>query len=198
MSAYAPSLALLKGNMWSLGKLRGVPNAARPSTLVTCLSLAALCLAALTALAVLVGHRPLMPQLAWQVPLSSRPCADFAKDHAPVVWNADLERCEPDVCRGIRLTDLADVGGEVAANVACNTKLYDAASARLCLRGKTVLLLGDSTMTETAHDFAILLSGIAADPELMADYIMNVGTHPAHLSALEQILSPIASVISTA
>lgn len=101
-------------------------------------------------------------------------CTRPAGDDPPVAWNALLGKCEPDVCRGARLLDLADAGGEVATSVLCGMELLDAAAARSCLRDKRVLLMGDSTMAETAHDIIILLSGVAANRTLLTDYIIKV------------------------
>lgn len=52
-------------------------------------------------------------------------------------------------------------------------KLVDTASAQLCLQGKYVVLLGDSTMTDTMHDLVLLLSGLAARPEELEAYVYN-------------------------
>lgn len=51
--------------------------------------------------------------------------------------------------------------------------LIDAAAARECLAGKYVVMLGDSTMTETMHDLVLLLSGLATDHEAMQAYMAN-------------------------
>jgi hypothetical protein len=38
-------------------------------------------------------------------------------------------------------------------------QLYDSTTLALCLADQTIWLLGDSTMSETAHDIVLLLSG---------------------------------------
>lgn len=52
-------------------------------------------------------------------------------------------------------------------------KLVDTASAQRCLHGKYIVLLGDSTMTDTMHDFVMLLSGLANRPDELEAYTYN-------------------------
>lgn len=80
------------------------------------------------------------------------------------MWDAAAARCSLDVCGGAWLPEIADLDGAVPAAMLCDLKLFDTAAARECSQNKRLLLLGDSTMTETAHDLAILLSGIANEP----------------------------------
>lgn len=136
-------------------------------------------LAAFTMLA-LLGHHRVGPHLISPQPAAAPAPEPAPVDYcanvtdAPVAWNADSNRCVPDVCHDSRLEDLADVSGEVAASVICKTKLFDSAAARSCLANKHLLLLGDSTTGETAHDLVILLSGIAANRTLLTDYMRRV------------------------
>ena len=51
--------------------------------------------------------------------------------------------------------------------------LLDTARAHACLKGMRVVMLGDSTMTETMHDLALLLSGLGSQPEAMAEFLQN-------------------------
>ena len=64
-------------------------------------------------------------------------------------------------------------------------KLIDSAEARKCLAGKYMVMLGDSTMTETMHDLVLLLSGLATDHEGMQAYMANA-TRSAYPSILLQ------------
>lgn len=52
-------------------------------------------------------------------------------------------------------------------------ELFDADAARLCLQGKRILLLGDSTMTEAVHDLVMLISGLAHWPDQINTYVYN-------------------------
>lgn len=52
------------------------------------------------------------------------------------------------------------LAGSVASfSVAPETRFWTADATTACLRGKRVLLLGDSTMAETVHDLTLLLAG---------------------------------------
>ena len=50
-------------------------------------------------------------------------------------------------------------------------ELLDTAGAHECLRGMRIVMLGDSTMTETMHDLVLLLAGLGSRPVQMADII---------------------------
>ena len=50
-------------------------------------------------------------------------------------------------------------------------KLYDSKKTAKCLQRKRIVLLGDSTMGETFHDLAILLSGIGKNKKELDTYI---------------------------
>jgi hypothetical protein len=60
--------------------------------------------------------------------------------------------------------------------------VYDTLAARKCLRNKRVLLLGDSTMTETMHDLIIILSGANVSE---AEQYMHMATRSSSLVMLE-------------
>ncbi len=51
--------------------------------------------------------------------------------------------------------------------------LIDSARARKCLADKYVVMLGDSTMSETMHDLVMLLSGVAVNDKAMKEYMAN-------------------------
>lgn len=51
--------------------------------------------------------------------------------------------------------------------------LIDSVRARKCLADKYVVMLGDSTMSETMHDLVMLLSGVATKDEAMKEYMAN-------------------------
>ena len=51
--------------------------------------------------------------------------------------------------------------------------LIDSARARKCLADKYVVMLGDSTMSETMHDLVMLLSGVAVNDTAMKEYMAN-------------------------
>lgn len=88
-----------------------------------------------------------------------------------VSWDHVASRCDPPVCNGTRLSDIPFASGTLPIELAHKLKLYDALAARTALAGKCVVLLGDSTMQETAHDIIILLSGIAGNPALLHSYL---------------------------
>lgn len=114
-------------------------------------SLAVLGLTIFTALAVLSRHRS---QLGYQLGYwrrqgtsLSRRCTSLPGGDTAVVWDDALDRCEPDVCRGSFLPELADVSGVVPAGVVCGNKLQDSAAARACLANKRLLMLGALQMS---------------------------------------------------
>ena len=51
-------------------------------------------------------------------------------------------------------------------------EMYDSAHALMHLRGKYIVLFGDSTLQENMYDLIILLSGISKDREAL-DAFMN-------------------------
>jgi hypothetical protein len=53
-------------------------------------------------------------------------------------------------------------------------QFYGTERTRRCLTGRKLLLLGDSTMTETLDDIVFLLSGIANDSQLMNSFTANL------------------------
>ncbi len=52
-------------------------------------------------------------------------------------------------------------------------ELFDADRVRVCLEGKHIVLLGDSTMSETVHDLVLLISGLARWPDQVNTYVYN-------------------------
>lgn len=56
---------------------------------------------------------------------------------------------------------------------ALQMELFDADAARLCLQGKRIVMLGDSTMTEAVHDLVMLISGLAHWPDQINTYVYN-------------------------
>ena len=79
--------------------------------------------------------------------------------------------CDPPLCNGSNLSDIPYADGRLPVSVAVELKLYDTQSIRQRLANKCVVLLGDSTMQETAHDLIILLSGIGNNHALLQDYL---------------------------
>ena len=51
--------------------------------------------------------------------------------------------------------------------------LFDTDRARVCLEGKRIVLLGDSSMSETVHDLVLLISGLAHWPDQVNTYVYN-------------------------
>lgn len=70
-----------------------------------------------------------------------------------------------------RLSSGEGRGDVVGINLQVN--LLDSGEARKCLTGKYMVMLGDSTMTETMHDLVLLLSGLGADHDAMQAYMAN-------------------------
>ena len=64
-------------------------------------------------------------------------------------------------------------------------ELFDADAARLCLQGKRILLLGDSTMTEAVHDLVMLISGLAHWPDQINTYVYNATRYGHRVSKSE-------------
>ncbi len=52
-------------------------------------------------------------------------------------------------------------------------RLYDSEAARVCLAGKYVVSLGDSTMTETVYDLIMLMTGLAANMTELNAFVSN-------------------------
>ena len=107
--------------------------------------------------------------------------------------------CVPAVCKGAQLSDIPDASGHLSASLACKVilepvsrtgdiqlciavtftlscpqmELLDTAGAQRCLKGMRIVMLGDSTMTETMHDLILLLSGTGSRPEEVASIVYN-------------------------
>ena len=95
-------------------------------------------------------------------------------------------RCSPTfACEDINALDIPYLFEHVSPDFAKDNHggLYDMEKTRKCLKRKRVLLLGDSTMSETFHDLSILLSGAAnsldtkRDSHYLDNYIKTVTTH---------------------
>ncbi|CAL5229711.1 g13084 [Coccomyxa viridis] len=107
--------------------------------------------------------------------LSTSSCeraANSSKD-SRVWWDPKTKRCTPDLCDGVKLADIPDVSGYLPNALACQMELYDADRIRGCFEGKHVVLLGDSTMSETVHDLVLLVSGLANWPDQVNTYVYN-------------------------
>lgn len=115
-------------------------------------------------------------------PVGVHECGKLDAADELVVWDATAARCSPNVCGGAWLPEIADLDGAVPAAMLCDLKLFDTAAARECLQNKRLLLLGDSTMTETAHDLAILLSGIATDSTALHQHVLAATRVPGQAS----------------
>jgi len=94
-----------------------------------------------------------------------------------IVWDADAGNCLPAVCGKADVRTIFDFEGHVSASqlvkFGLSNKLRGTKEARECLKGKKLLLLGDSTLGETAHDLAILLSGMARNRQRTEWYLSN-------------------------
>lgn len=75
-----------------------------------------------------------------------------------VSWGSSTG-CSPQVCGTCQLSDIAGADGALPISLAAQMKMYDTAAVRSLMKRKRITLLGDSLMCETAHDFAILMSG---------------------------------------
>ncbi len=116
-------------------------------------------------------------------------CAGLEASDPLVVWDAAAAKCSPDVCGDAWLPEIADLDGQVPASLLCGLRLFDTAAARACLRGKRLVLLGDSTMAETAHDLAILLSGIATDSGRLHEHV-NAATRVPAEAGMQRMQMP--------
>ena len=64
-------------------------------------------------------------------------------------------------------------------------ELFDTDRIRGCLEGKHIVLLGDSTMSETVHDLVLLVSGLANWPDQVNTYIWNATRYVSCLSCYQ-------------
>lgn len=85
-------------------------------------------------------------------------CPGNGTSLAFVTWSASLG-CSPPVCGACQLTDIAGVVGSLPVSLAARMPMYDTDAVRSRMTGLRATFLGDSTMVETVHDLAILLSG---------------------------------------
>ena len=74
-------------------------------------------------------------------------------------------------CYGTDITTIPYMVNHVSWTFMQKYELYDSRKLRYCLKGKRVVLLGDSTMGETFHDFSIVLSGIGKVRSDLDEYI---------------------------
>lgn len=91
-------------------------------------------------------HLQLLLNSSWG---GSPPSACFTADpKTNVTWNSQAtpKRCEPDVCGGAVLTDIRGLDGKASVSNLCAGPLFDSKRTLECLRGKSILFLGDSTL----------------------------------------------------
>ncbi|CAL8465894.1 g5430 [Coccomyxa elongata] len=84
-----------------------------------------------------------------------------------VRWLPDQQECEPDVCNGLHLGDVPDASGHMPLALFCSLNLHDTALALTHLKGKYIVMFGDSTMEENMYDLVLLISGISTDVKAM-------------------------------
>ena len=143
------------------------------------------------------SHRQLRWRVRWIAPiLLSTAWGLFSKGHmaaadpAPGTLPAELQStldCRAHAGRGCCTTHAQEstpslYGLGRRANLCELPSVLGVAHARSCLRDRTVLLLGDSTMTETAHDIAVLLAQLGHDE---AEQYLRNATRSSQPSALD-------------
>ncbi|MEW5306270.1 MAG: hypothetical protein WDW36_008744 [Sanguina aurantia] len=100
---------------------------------------------------------------------SAATCPGNGSSLAFVTWGASLG-CSPPVCGACQLTDIAGAAGALPVSLAARMPMFDTDAVRARMAGLRATFLGDSTMVETVHDLAILLSGIGGDDPLLTSY----------------------------
>ena len=105
--------------------------------------------------------------------VSGDPCHKADVPDVFVHWNNVSSECVPEVCRERRLVDIPHAVGALPVSLAVKMHLFDTPAVRAGLSNKCVVLLGDSTMQETAHDLVILLSGIASHSDTLHSYVQQ-------------------------
>ena len=105
-------------------------------------------------------------------------------DDETVNWVAETNTCEPHICGGANITQIPDFSGHLPRKILLSTimgtqatKLYDSMSTRTCFSGKRLIFFGDSTMEESLHDIAILISGIGGDRDAVLTYFQDSYTY---------------------
>jgi len=89
------------------------------------------------------------------------------------------------------VTQIPDFVEGIPCSVVCQlTRIFDSAATRNCLKGKRVVMLGDSTLTETMHDIEILLSGVAADSKQLNDYVFQLTHRKGSHKSPESLVRP--------
>ena len=94
-----------------------------------------------------------------------------------VFWNSTQNTCLPNVCKGSKLFEIPGYNNFITVNEVRDITLYDTIKTRHCLKGKYVVFLGDSSLTETVHDVIYLLTGLAANRDTWDYYFDNVVNH---------------------
>lgn len=78
------------------------------------------------------------------------------------------------------LLDIPNFDGFFPASILCDRnstgfkKIYDTKDTRACLRNKKICMLGDSTLEESIHDIAVLLSGIGINVSNVLSHYMYI------------------------
>ena len=84
-----------------------------------------------------------------------------------VKWINSTKSCDPDLCNGAFLSDIPDYNNQIKIGILLHDPhIVDTKYARECLNGKSITLIGDSTLTETTHDMALLLSGLSSKNDI--------------------------------
>lgn len=106
-------------------------------------------------------------------------CERLAGDET-LQWSAESSKCAPDVCNGAALPDIPDFPGGVPAAFVCSLRLglFDTQRTRRCLTSKRLVLLGDSTMVDMAHDLIMLLAGLGGNSSAVDGYCLQGTLQP--------------------
>lgn len=131
--------------------------------------------------------------------LSTKPLLLFLFLH--LCWicircGSDTDICSPSITEGVCPAE--NYSGELGifglpyskhALELCDIhKYFTTTMTRQCLKNKKVVLLGDSTMTETTHDLSILLSGVTNVSDIHAYMRAATRSHSTSLGDSTQIL----------
>ena len=122
--------------------------------------------------------------------------ADFnntSNESQLVWWNETIGKCSPDICGTRNILEIPGFNGFMTQNMVEKyigaANLFDANRARQCLKDTYIVLIGDSSMSETFHDLVVLLNRLAVSEQF--DLYVNESVHHSTVTDAERsVINP--------
>ena len=95
-----------------------------------------------------------------------------------VIMTHDSLSFIPNIDNGASFIDIPNYDNEIKVDLLLNfPPIIDAKFAQKCLQNKCIVLIGDSSLTETTLDFVMLLAGLSLTKSEVFDFVKRLVTH---------------------